>query len=382
MSDIKQLENIPSISFIENMTLEEVREQIISEYKRLYKEKFGRDPELGEADPKYLLMNSFALIVYQTMQYVDIKGKQELLKTATGDSLDNLAALLGITRLPAERAIATEKFSIQEALLTYVPIPAGTRVRSQSGFYFNTLEYAEIPAGDTYVEVTVQAEEPGQAANGLEIGAIDTLVDPIPYVSKVENTTASSGGVDIESDDSLTERIYLAPSQFSSAGPRDAYEYYTKEWRADIADVKVVSPDPCEIQIYAVTDQGALLNSTERAALLAYLSAEDKRPLCDEVSVEEPTEISYNVTLTYYIATSDSQSAATIKSQVETAIADFEKWQRHLGRDINPTELITRIRQAGAKRVTVTYPVHTVIDDTEIPKVGTETITYGGLEDD
>ena len=70
------------------------------------------------------------------------------------------------------------------------------------------------------------------------------------------------------------------------------------------------------------------------------------------------------------------------KDQVETAIADFEKWQRHLGRDINPTELITRIRQAGAKRVTVTYPVHTVIDDTEIPKVGTETITYGGLEDD
>ena len=103
--------------------------------------------------------------------------------------------------------------------------------------------------------------------------AIDTLVDPIPYVSKVENTTASSGGVDIESDDSLTERIYLAPSQFSSAGPRDAYEYYTKEWRADIADAKVVSPDPCEIQIYAVTDQGALLNSTDRAALLAYLSA-------------------------------------------------------------------------------------------------------------
>lgn len=382
MSDIKQLENVPEISFIENMSLQELKDQVISEYKRLYKEKYGEDPNLGEADPKYLMMQAFALIEYQTMQYVDIKGKQELLKTATGDSLDNLAALLGLTRKPAERAIATERFTIQEALTTFVPIPVGTRVRSQSGFYFNTLEYAEIPAGETYVDTTVQAEEPGEGANGLEVGAIDTLVDPIPFVSSVSNQTASSGGIDTESDDALTERIYLAPSQFSSAGPRDAYEYYTKEWRADIADVKVVTPNPCEIEIYAVTDQGALLNSTERAALLAYLSAEDKRPLCDDVSVEVPTEITYNITLTYYIATSQSQSAATIKSQVEQAIADFEKWQRHLGRDVNPTELITRIREAGAKRVTVTYPVHTVIADTELPKIGTETITYGGLEDD
>ena len=382
MSDIKQLENIPEISFIENMSLQEIKDQVISEYKRLYKEKYGEDPNLGEADPKYLMMQAFALIEYQTMQYVDIKGKQELLKTATGDSLDNLAALLGLTRKPAERAIATERFSIQEALTTFVPIPVGTRVRSQSGFYFNTLEYAEIPAGETYVDTTVQAEEPGEGSNNLEVGAIDTLVDPIPFISSVSNQTASSGGINTESDDALTERIYLAPSQFSSAGPRDAYEYYTKEWRADIADVKVVTPNPCEIEIYAVTDQGALLNSTERASLLAYLSAEDKRPLCDDVSVEVPTEITYNITLTYYIATSQSQSAATIKAQVERAIADFEKWQRHLGRDVNPTELITRIREAGAKRVTVTYPVHTVIQDTQIPKIGTETITYGGLEDD
>ena len=382
MSDIKQLENIPEISFIENMSLQEIKDQVISEYKRLYKEKYGEDPNLGEADPKYLIMQAFALIEYQTMQYVDIKGKQELLKTATGDSLDNLAALLGLTRKPAERAICTVRFSIQEALTTFVPIPVGTRVRSQSGFYFNTLAYAEIPVGETYVDTTVQAEVPGEGSNGLEPGAIDTLVDPIPFISSVANTTTSSGGIDTESDDALTERIYLAPSQFSSAGPRDAYEYYTKEWRADIADVKVVTPNPCEIEIYAVTDQGALLTATERASLEAYLSGEDKRPLCDEVSVKNPTEVTYNLTLTYYIATSQSQAAAAIKSQVEQAIADFEKWQRKLGRDINPTELITRIREAGAKRVEVTYPVHTVIDDTEIPKVGTETITYGGLEDD
>ena len=46
------------------------------------------------------------------------------------------------------------------------------------------------------------------------------------------------------------------------------------------------------------------------------------------------------------------------------------------------TELIARLREAGAKRVTLTAPVDTVIDTTELPKCTGATATYGGLEDD
>ena len=44
--------------------------------------------------------------------------------------------------------------------------------------------------------------------------------------------------------------------------------------------------------------------------------------------------------------------------------------------------LIARLREAGAKRVTLTAPVDTVIDTTELPKCTGATATYGGLEDD
>ena len=44
--------------------------------------------------------------------------------------------------------------------------------------------------------------------------------------------------------------------------------------------------------------------------------------------------------------------------------------------------LIARLREAGAKRVTLTAPVDTVIDTTELPKCAGATATYGGLEDD
>ena len=84
MSNISELANVPQISFIENMTLQETEEQLKAEYARIYREQTGKELVLGEADAKTLLLKAFALIEYQTMQYADIKGQAELLKTSTG----------------------------------------------------------------------------------------------------------------------------------------------------------------------------------------------------------------------------------------------------------------------------------------------------------
>ena len=98
MSNIKELANVPEISFIENMSLQETEELVRANYTRIFKELTGQDAELGEADAKNLIIKSFSLVLYQVMQYVEAKGRAELLKTSTGDALDALAALFGITR--------------------------------------------------------------------------------------------------------------------------------------------------------------------------------------------------------------------------------------------------------------------------------------------
>lgn len=382
MSNISQLANVPDISFIDNMTLAETEQQVRDEYLRIYQELTGREGELADADAKALLIKAFSLIEYQTMQYIDAKGKAELLKSSTGNSLDALAALFGIIRQDSYRATATERFTLSAARSEVVAIPAGTRVKTQSGLYFNTLDYAEIPIGDTYIDIIVQAEEAGSASSGILAGVIDTLVDPIPYIASVTNTDTSTGGLDTEDDDNLTERVYLAPSKFSCAGPKDAYEYYVREWRSDVGDVKIVSPSPCVIALYVVLDNGSLLNPTEKASLIAYMSDETIRPLCDTVTCVDPTEVTYNINFTYYIATSDQRSVSTIQAAVQQAVADFQRWQRKLSRDINPTELIARIREAGAKRLIMTAPTYLSISDTELPRIGTVNVVYGGLEND
>ena len=381
MSNIKELANVPEISFIENMSLQETEELVRANYTRIFKELTGQDAELGEADAKNLIIKSFSLVLYQVMQYVEAKGRAELLKTSTGDALDALAALFGITRQEARRATCIVRFTLSGQRSEPTAIPAGTRVKTQDGKYFNTVDYAEVTAGELTVDVDVQAEEAGAESSGIAAGEIDTLVDPIPYVASVESIEASTGGLDIEDDDGLTERVWLAPSKYSCAGPRDAYAYYVKEWRTDVDDVQIVSPEPCVVHVYVVLD-GGLPTETEREELAAYLNGDTIRPLTDIVSCQAAEEVPYDISLTYWIASRDQKSAGTIQAQVEAAVDAYESWQRTMGRDINPTELVYRVRAAGAKRVKLTAPADIVIEKTQLPKRNTRTVTYGGLEDD
>ena len=83
-----------------------------------------------------------------------------------------------------------------------------------------------------------------------------------------------------------------------------------------------------------------------------------------------------------WIGDGDQRSAGTIQEKVTAAVQSYQSWQRHLGRDINPTELIAKIREAGAKRVKLTAPADIVVGKTQLPKCTGQTVTYGGLEDD
>lgn len=385
MSNITELANCPELNFIEHMTIQETEEQLRALYAKNYREITGRDPVIGEADPLNLLMKAFAAMEYQTMQYADTKGRMEMLNTSTGEALDALAALVGISRKGPTRATATVCFTLSEIQAGVVAVPAGTRVKTEDGKYFNTLDYAEIQKGETHTDVMVQAQEAGAGSSGILIGSIKILVDPIPYIGSVSNTTESTGGLDTEDDDSLTRRIYLAPSVYSCAGPRDAYEYYAREWRGDVADVRVDSPNPDEVNIYfTIEDENGvrLPNSTELEDMKEYMSAETMRPLCDKVDCVAPDEVEYSISLTYWIAVSDQKSVSEIQNKVNKAVDDFQTWQRKLGRDINPTELIARMRAAGTKRVKLTAPQDETVEKAKLPKCTGVTVTYGGLEDD
>lgn len=380
---LQSVNNLPDVSFTDDDTLEAMLKRLINSYEAKYKETTGKEISLSAADPIRILLHAIALDLFQIEQYVDRAGKQDLLKYSYGEFLDNLAGNRGVIRQQASAAITTLRFTLSEAKAYAVGIPAGTRATNGDGIYFETTGYDEVPAGELYVDVEAQCTVEGIEGNDFVAGQINILVDPLAYVKSVTNITTTDGGTDLETDESLAERVYLAPSSYSVAGPDDAYVYWAKTYNSDIGSVKPVSPEPCEVIVYILMKNGTIPTDEIVNGLEEYLQDENIRPLTDLVTVKAPSIATFDIELTYYINKSDSASAQSIQEAVNSAVAEYVTWQTtEIGKDINPSELIKRIVAAGAKRVEITSPVFTTISDTEVGQLGTSTVIYGGLEDD
>lgn len=384
MSDIlNTIDNLPDISFIDGLTLEDLQSKILTDFVAKYQEVTGKKIQLSKSDPNRIIMLSCAQIIYQGLQNIDKAGKMNFLKYAYDDYLENMGALKKVTRNPAKFAQVPVKFTLSGKREAATSIPQGTRVTAAYEVYFATIEYAEIPAGETEITVMTECTEAGTIGNDFAAGELTTLVDPIGFVSKVSNTEKSTGGTEVESDQNMAERIYLAPSSFSTAGPDDAYEYWVKDSNPNIGDVKITSPIPGVVDIRFVMTDGTVPDDTTIAAVTAAVNQRGKRPLTDQVQVKKPEIEEYSIDVTYYINTSDSNAATAIQAQVESAVEKYKLWQASkVGRDINPDELIANINDAGAKRAVVRAPVFRVIGETAKAQCTGVNVIYGGLEDD
>ena len=380
---IEELENLPDISFIDNLTLTDIQSDMVADFEERYEELTGKAYTMMRADPVSLCLYAAAVQIYQAMLYIDHSGKMDLLKYSTGEYLDHLGALRGVTRMEAESAVVTMRFTLASERTSAIPIPQGTRV-SDGSVYFATSEYAEIPAGDTYIDVPAVCMVAGTDGNLPEIGSITTLVDPIPYMQSVTNIDYPAGGTDAESDEDLRDRIFLAPSSYSVAGPEDAYTYWTQKYSSSISDVMVFSPVAGDVHVLIITEDGELPTQTQIDGLQAYLEDEEIRPLTDHVTVAAPELTSYTVGMTYYIGRSSAAKVTAIQDAVAQAVDNFVLWQQSkIGRDINPDQLINMVIAAGAKRVVLASPVFTTVPKDHVARIsGEPVITYGGLEDD
>ena len=379
---IDEILNLPDVSFIDDMQLEDVQTQMVRDYQDRYKEITGKDVVLDRADPMSLILYALSIQVYQALLYVDKTGKQDLLKYSYGAYLDNLAAMKGIAREQAKPSRVMIRFTLSRIRPSTVEIPEGTRV-TNGEVYFQTESHAEIPSGESSVDVAAECMTSGVAGNNLEVGEINILVDPVPYVAKVANTEPTTGGADIEDDDTLKDRIYIAPSKYSVAGPEESYRYWVKTYNSNISDVLIYSDDPVDVVIEFIMNDGELPSESMLLGVQKFLSDEQIRPLTDRVTVKAPETVEYKVNVKYFVNQSDLKKVDTIKTAVNAAVDDYIQWQRSkIGRDINPSQLIQQMVSAGAKRVEVALPVFQVIGKANVAKLSSKTVTYGGLEDD
>ena len=379
---VSELENLPDISFIDNLEVTDVQEQMEKDFCDKYEELTGETYNFNKADPYRIQLYSCSLVQFQILKLIDEMGKQNLLKYAEDAFLDQIGALRGIKRNAGKAATTTMRFELEEARESVTSIQEGTQVNGGE-YFFTTDDYAEIAPGELSVDVKATCTTIGADANGLRPGEVTALVDSVPFIANTENITETAGGMDVEDNDSYSDRIYLAPASFSVAGPEDAYVYFVKEADNRIADVKVTSDEKSVVDIKIILENGEKPTEEIIEKVNESVSAKDKRPLTDYVRVSAPTDVDYEIELTYWLSEEKKNVANAVQNEVNNAINDYIAWQRlKIGRDINPSELNYRIKKACAKRVEITSPAFKRLDDTQIANLTNTSVTYGGVEDD
>lgn len=333
-------------------------QQVISEMKADLELRLGR--VFAAADVEMLIINGFAYREMLIRAGMNDTGRQNLVAFGRGSMLDYLAQLVGVARLPASGALCTLEFNLVTGH-TGVTIPEGMRVQSTDGkvIFVTTLQTVVSP-GDLTAEVPAECIPTGKIGNGYAIGTISVILDPVAFVTTVANTNETAGGADEESDDELRERIKLAPSAFSVAGPSGAYKFFAKSASPVISDVSVISPSPGVVNIYVLAIDAATITNPVLDAVAAICNDEKVRPLTDTVNVAAATNSAYSIDAELTILP-DAVSADII-----TAVtANLEKYKsdrvNRLGIDVVRSQLIALCMVPGVYDVNLVDPAADIV---------------------
>lgn len=338
---------------------------------------------LERSDSRKLILDAMAYGFALFGASLNDKVEQNLLRYSEGAYLDELGEFKNVTRLEPKFAKTTVKFKISKVSDKVIVIPSQT-ITPGNNIFFET-ESVEVPAETTEIAAIATCTVSGEIGNGYLAGEINKMVTICSNIESVENIDESQGGSDIESDESYRERIQIAPETYSVAGSKEAYEYWTKTANQQIKDVVVYTTKELsgKVSVVILLEGGEFPDSTICTEVMNYLSNSKVRPLTDVIEVKAPDSKNLNLDLDYYISNENKTIATEIESKIETAIDEYISWQiEKIGRDINPSELIFRLKEAGAKRVVVRNPVYTVVEKTESAVLVNKQCNYMGQEDD
>lgn len=194
-----------------------------------------------------------------------------------------------------------------------------------------------------------------------------TPADPVNNVAAV-----------YESDTDLRRRLVLAPEGYSVAGPSGAYEFHALSAASDVLDASATSPAAGQVVVTILSRAGT---GTAPAALLAtvaaYVSADARRPLTDQVTVQSAAIVNFQVTAS--IITFAGPDSAVVIAQAQAQLAAYLDESHRLGRDITRSAIFAALHTDGVQNVVLTAPAaDIVLDRTQAGYCTAVTLTSGG----
>ena len=144
---------------------------------------------------------------------------------------------------------------------------------------------------------------------------------------------------------------------------------------------RITSELPGEVDIYTMSPDGGMPDDDYIKRLEEYLKCRTIKPLTDNVVVKRPEIISYDITFSYHINEENRDIEETINGNVRTACENYITAQREIGKDIDPSELIGMLYEAGAVKILLTSPNYTEITNSQVAIMGNLQMDYRGIKE-
>ncbi|MBU5441201.1 baseplate J/gp47 family protein [Paenibacillus sp. MSJ-34] len=243
--------------------------------------------------------------------------------TTFGEYLDLRCAEHGVSRRLAVKATGQVKFIGTPGII----IPAGTvvatpadEISGESSIEFETKSAITLDSNGEAI-ASIQALEAGKLGNVLA-GVITVLATPISGVTSVENPTETTGGTDVESDESLLERYLVRVRTPSSSGNKADYV----NWSMEVAGVGGVQVHP--LWNGPGTVRVVLLDAAKRAASQDIVDQvaghiDSVRPIGADVTVQAAEEVPINISVKLVLAS--NTTIGEVKELIESGTREYLK---------------------------------------------------------
>lgn len=210
---------------------------------------------------------------------------------------------------------------------------------------------------------------------------LDNLAGNLNTERLVRIPATETTDAEMESDTALRLRAQSAFEGLSVAGPTGAYEYFAKSASGKVADARATSPSPAVVVVSILSTEGDGTASDELIATVNdTLSADDKRPVADRLTVQSAEIVNYEIDALLYLY--PGPESEPILSAADNALRAWLAEQGKIGRDVARSAIMAALHVQGVQRVVLLNPQEDiVIDDTQAARCISHTISVGGTDE-
>jgi len=315
-------------------------------------------PELTNANPSAphtVLLEAMAWQIAQLAYRFNRVPEQDLIAFAN---------LFGIERRTATAAETMLRFTIDAPLNTAVTVPAETQISDIDGkYFFETTEAVTIPYGTSTGTATARRTVAGHTL--LAPNVLTKMIDPVAYVEEVTNLSAIDSGTELESVESVLDRVKrfqrrgerivsvkdleeaILDEALGGNGVVRAFPFVKNgEFQEEDSDRKILKPGYTTVIV--MTENGEDIDSLTMTKISALL---DQAVGNQFIYVVNPHFVEFDVEVNVKLTTDSPQGA--VLDAIENNLRNFYAASREqFGRKIYRSEIIAVIEgTAGVDRI-------------------------------